>query len=270
MGGLDGDADERPLTRVKIDQPFWTGKIEVTNRQFNRFDPTHDNGYFDQHHKDHNTPGYPAQGPNEPVIRVSWDQAMAFCQWLTAKTGRRFTLPTEAQWEWACRAGTATPFFYGDLDTDFSPFANLADLSIRLLAVAGVNPQPIANPNPYEDFIPKDGRFNDKAMVMTDAGTYQPNPWGLYDMHGNVAEWTISTYRPYPSEGGKRGKGEEGNGTNASSPFPLFPFSPFPEKVVRGASWRDRPYRARSAFRLAYEPWQQIYNVGFRVICPVQ
>ncbi len=254
MGDLKGPSDQLPLTRVKIDRPFWMGTLEVTCRQFACFDPKHDNGFFDQHHKDHTTPGYPAHGPDLPVIRVTWQEAMAFCRWLSAKTEQSFTLPTEAQWEWACRAGTSSTLYYGDLDSDFSRHANLADVSMKLLAVTGVNPHPIPNPNPYQDFLPKDARFNDQAKLMTEVGKYQPNAWGLHDMHGNVAEWTRTTFGPYPYS--------EDDGRND--------LSNLGEKVVRGGSWRDRPKRARSAFRLPYRTYQRVFNVGFRVVSPVR
>ena len=250
MGTLDGTADERPRAVVKVDAPFWMGTLEVTNAQYQQFDPNHDNGFLDQQNKDHTMPGYSIQAPNDPAVRISWNEAGAFCQWLSQRTGTPCTLPTEAQWEWACRAGSDTPFWYGTMDTDFSAKANLADLSIRRLAVAGINPQPIDNPSPYEDFLPKDSRFNDGERIMTEAGKYQPNPWGLFDMHGNVAEWTLSNYRPYPyaAEDGR-------NDVTAQE-----------KKVVRGGSWFDRPKRAQSSFRLGYAPWQPVYNVGFRVI----
>jgi formylglycine-generating enzyme required for sulfatase activity len=253
MGGEEGFADERPRARVTIEKPFWMGVLEVTNRQFARFDPAHENGVLDQHHKDHTTRGYDVSGPDLPVIRVPWEQALAFCDWMGERVGEPVTLPTEAQWEWACRAGADTPFYYGDLNADFSPFANLADLSIKLLAVTGVNPQPIKNPSRYEDFIPKDARFDDHERVMADAGRYQPNAWGLYDVHGNVAEWTRTAFEPYPyREDGRNDLDRVG------------------KKVVRGGSWRDRPQNARASFRLAYRAYQPVYNVGFRVIIPVQ
>ncbi len=253
MGSKDGSADEQPRAHVKIDKPFWMAVTETTNAQYAQFDPKHDSGVIDQHNKDHTTRGYPAQAPKNPVIRITWNEAMAFCQWLAQKTGEPFALPTEAQWEWACRAGTDTPLWYGGLDTDFAPFANLADKSIQRLAVAGINPQPIENPSPFEDFLPKESRFNDGERIVTETGKYQPNPWGLFDMHGNVAEWTLSTFRAYPyvSSDGRDDPATPG------------------KKVVRGGSWFDRPKTARSAYRLAYEPWQPVYNVGFRVICPV-
>ncbi len=254
MGSADGPADEQPPTKVQVGEPFWMGTVEVTNAQYQQFDPKHDSGYIDQANKDHTTPGYSAQAPNNPVIRISWTEAMAFCRWLSEKTGQAVSLPTEAQWEWACRAGSDTPFWYGTVDTDFSKYANLADHSIQLLAVQGVNPQPIANPTPFQDFLPKDDRFNDGAKIVTEVAKYQSNPWGLFDMHGNVDEWTLSSYRPYPYA--------DNDGRNAVDGAE--------KRVVRGGSWFDRPYRATSSYRLAYDPWQTVYNVGFRVVIKAQ
>ena len=121
--------------------------------------------------------------------------------------------------------------------------------AIKRLAVTGINPQPIPNPNPYQDFLPKEARFDDKNRLMCDVGQYQPNRWGLHDMHGNVHEWTLSTYQPYPYRAD--------DGRNDASPTT--------KKVARGGSWRDRPKLARSAYRLAYRTYQRVYNVGFRV-----
>jgi len=105
-------------------------------------------------------------------------------------------------------------------------------------------------------------RFNDKGRVSVDVGAYQPNAWGLHDMHGNVCEWTRTTYRAYPyREDDGRNEQEtrflqENGFLGASS-----------TKVVRGGSWDDRPKDARSGCRLSYLPWQRVYNVGFRVVC---
>jgi formylglycine-generating enzyme required for sulfatase activity len=250
MGSDGGGADEAPRSVVRVEEPFYMGTVEVTCAQYGRFDPDHFNGYHDQRHKDHTRPGYLAHGTHRPVIRISWQEAMAFCDWLAEQTGYRCTLPTEAEWEWACRAGTDTPFFFGDLETDFSPFANLADVSTKRLAVTGIDPRPIPNPNQYQDFLPKDARFDDGARLMCDVGQYEANPWGLYDMHGNVCEWTRSDYRPYPYV--------------VDDPHACPPGSA--KKVVRGGSWRDRPKNARSAWRLGYRPYQRVYNVGFRVV----
>jgi len=250
MGDARGDDDAMPCTRVKIDKPFWVGKCEVTNKQYAAFDASHDSRYIDQQWKDHTTPGYAANEPNQPVIRISCDEAQAFCRWLSKRTGERFHLPTEAQWEFAARAGTATALPTGMLDDDFSKYANLADESISLLAVSGVNPRPRTNAPITMNFTPKDKRFNDGERIVCAVGTYQPNAWGLLDMHGNVAEWTRTAYRPYPYKADGR------DAPDAAG-----------ERVVRGGSWRDRPYRATSAFRLGYPKWQKVFNVGFRVVC---
>ncbi len=105
MGDANGAADERPPCRVRIERPFWIAKNAITNEQFNLFDRAHDSRYLDRKGKDHSNRGTPLNQPGQPVVRVSWDRAMAFCAWLTERSGRRFTLASEAQWEYACRAG---------------------------------------------------------------------------------------------------------------------------------------------------------------------
>ena len=188
--------------------------------------------------------GWPLNAPDQPVVRVSWDQAQAFCRWLSAKTGLSFHLPTESQWEYACRAGTPTPFFFGDLQADFSRWANLADANIRNLAYEAWRPKP-------PDIVPRDERFDDQALVTAEVGSYEPNAWGLRDMHGNAAEWTRTSYRGYPyrDDDGRNDETDRG------------------PKVVRGGSWRDRPKLGRSAQRECFPPYQRVFNVGFRVVC---
>ncbi len=246
MGSADGPADEFPPSVVPIDRPLWMSRYEVTNEQFAQFDPQHESRYehrgswiFSEEYL-----GWPLDRPRQPVVRVSWNEATAFCRWLSAKTGLRFALPTEAQWEYACRAGTATPFSFGTADADFSPFANLADVTIRDLAHKSWGPR-------TPDIVPRDERFDDGMLVSADVGHFKPNVWGLYDMHGNVAEWTRSVFQPHPDRDHDGRKA-----VSADEP-----------RVVRGGSWRDRPARATSSFRLAYPPYHRVFNVGFRVVC---
>lgn len=250
MGAETGSADERDVAPVSIDRPFWMGRLEISNRQYARFDSRHDSRFIDQQWKDHTTPGYPANLPDQPVIRVTWEQARQFCAWLARRTGEVVALPTEAQWEWACRAGSASAFSFGGVDADFSEHANLADRNLKKFAVRGVNPQPMPNPGPLDAFIPRVDAADDGAMIAAPVGRYRANAWGLCDMHGNVAEWTRNTYRPYPY------RADDGREVPATAG----------PKVVRGGSWRDRPERASASFRLAYEPWQPVFNVGFRVV----
>ncbi|HEY3323204.1 MAG TPA: SUMF1/EgtB/PvdO family nonheme iron enzyme [Planctomycetota bacterium] len=254
MGATDGFADEQPAAAVKIASPYWMSTLEISNEQYACFDALHDSkierGDFLQFSEQER--GFPANGPKQPAVRVSWREAMDFCRWISTKTGLKFTLPTEAQWEYACRAGTATPMNYGALDADFSTLANLADVSLRRMPTLGWGLPSGAVP----EWRPAITTVDDKNRVSAPVGTYKPNAWGLSDMHGNVAEWTLSSYRPYPyrDDDGRNDPSEGGAGLRAG-------------RVVRGGSWWDRPYYARSAYRLAYPAWQRVYNVGFRVIC---
>jgi formylglycine-generating enzyme required for sulfatase activity len=254
-----GDPDERnaeyPQSVVRL-RSFWMSQFEVTNEQYALFDPFHDSKVESRHAMQFGVRGFYVNGPRQPVVRVSWHQAMAFCQWLSAKTGCKVTLPTEAQWEYACRAGSQSPFYFGAIDTDFSAYANLADRTLSEFVAHPYKKErdPFPNPGVYDDWIPRDGRFNDGGFVSEDVGRYLPNAWGLYDMHGNVAEWTRSVYRPYPY-------GDDDLRNCVSSQE---------RRVVRGGSWRDRPFRATSTFRLAYRPHQPVFNVGFRIILEEQ
>lgn len=250
MGDGNGYPDEYPVAMVAIRQPFWMATTEISLEQYQQFKAAHRNGYYDMHYKDQVKPGYLMDFPALPAIRVSWNEAMAFCRWLSQRSGQHVTLPTEAQWEWAARAGSDTPLWYGDLNADFSTAANLGDVSLKMLAVSGVDPQPIKNPGKDVDFVPKDERFDDGILHLAPCGHYAANPWGLKDMSGNAAEWTRSTYRPYPYHAAA----EQDDATSAA------------KKTVRGGSWYDRPKHARSGFRQAYPAWQKVYNVGFRVI----
>ena len=254
MGSSRGYADEAPMARAAIAKGFWMGTFEVTNEQFRTFDPKHDSRFEDRHGYQFGIPGYSVNGEKMPAVRLSWTEAMAFCKWLSTKTGKKVALPTEAQWEWACRAGTATPFHYGGLDTDFSTFANMGD---HTLSDFSGNPYQIDhrrgrynNPkNPFDNWIPQDSRFNDGGFVSENVGKYTPNAWGLHDMHGNVAEWTRSLYVAYPYADDKR------NALDARG-----------KRVVRGGSWYDRPKRCTSSYRYGYRSYQKVFNVGFRVI----
>lgn len=240
-----------PKSKVKVGRSFWMGEIEVSNEQFRALFPEHDNRLIGQHWKDHTGPNYLVNEDWRPAIRVSWEQAMEYCRKLSEQTGLKITLPTEAQWEWAARAGAAGDNWWG-ADTDFSPYENLADVQLQKMAVSGVDPQPM-NPNSrvfkYWDFLPKDASVDDGNMLLGKSGSYKPNAWGLYDMQGNVAEWTRSDYRPYPYSAKADGK----NVSNA-------------EKVVRGGSWIDRTKNASLSARRHFLPWQAVRNVGFRVI----
>lgn len=251
MGGES--PDEQPVHTVKIAHGFWMATTEVSNAQYACFDSVHDTGREHLRGYAFGTEGYPLHAPDQPVARVSWHRARAFCAWLAQRTGLRIDLPTEAQWEYACRAGTVTPFSFGAASADFSLFANLADLTTREFAANNylrTAQVPLPNPPPANDYTPKDERYCDGLLVSGPVGRLKPNPWGLYDLHGNVAEWTRSLYQNYPYN--------DADGRNRPDAAG--------RRVVRGGSWRDRPFRAASGFRLAYQPHQRAVDVGFRVI----
>ena len=247
MGSNDETNAEAPAHAAAVEKPFYMGTTEVTMGMMQQFDPTFENGVYDMHYKDQVRRGYFVNDPDFPAIRVSYDQAQAFCDWLSKKTGKKVRLPTETEWEYACRAGTATPMNYGDFNADFSKHANLADVTMKRLAVHGVDPQPIRNPNKWMDYEKKDPRFDDGVLHLAKVGSYLPNAFGLHDMHGNVAEWTSSPFVPY----------QGGPGFEGADPA---------LKVIRGGSWYQRQIRASSANRWGYPAWQHPYNVGFRVV----
>jgi formylglycine-generating enzyme required for sulfatase activity len=228
MGDPEGEPDERPLARVRIERPFWMSRYEITNRQFQQFNPQHDSGLQPVGflHYSLERRGAPMNGPQQPVVHISWQEAIDFCRWLSETTGEQFTLPTEAQWEYACRAGTDGPFAYE-----------------------------LPKPRVY---APDDQHTWAKPPTWTyyshDVGPGPANAWDLHDLHGNVAEWTLSTYQSYPYC--------DDDGRN--------PVAPDGRKVVRGGSFSDRPPRCRSAFRRDYPAWQKAFNVGFRVVAVSQ
>ena len=144
------DWDEAPRREVKVDA-FRMSATEITNVQYEAFDPTHKRG----------EQGF-STGDNEAVIMVSWDDAMAYCRWLFEQTGKHYRLPTEEEWEYACRAGTTTAYNTGDTFPE------------------------------SQWKVQKNTR--DKEHVSLQVAQFEPNAWGLYDMHGNVEEWCDLRY----------------------------------------------------------------------------
>ena len=155
-GGPGADYDETPIHKVVISRPFRMSVTEITNAQYEAFDPSHRALRGKQ--------GF-SSGDNEAVIFVDWHQADAFCRWLSEKEGRTYRLPTEAEWEYACRAGSCMHYSFGD----------------RLPKAA------LKNQEEHHSFIPVDLTVAQSA----------PNAFGLYDMHGNVEEWCYDWYGPY-------------------------------------------------------------------------
>ena len=216
MGSPDGEGlnDERPYHQVTI-APFWMGKFVVTQAQYEAV-----------------IGGNPSRfkGANQPVERFSWNDAVEFCQKLSAKANRQFRLPSEAEREYACRAGTTTPFYFGETIS-----ANQA------------------NYNGASYGAGKKGEYRQKT---TDVGSFSPNAFGLYDMHGNVWEWCLDHWHD----------SYEGAPTDGSAWIDQDP-KDAAKRLVRGGSWDDFPVICRSASRINGIPREAYINIGFRVVC---
>lgn len=220
--------------------PFWIGKTEVTNEQFRRFMPGHDSRDESRHGYQFGRRGYDMNSNRQPAVRVSWNDANAFTQWLGRQHSVKSALPNGIEWEWACRAGTTTAFPFGDAEADYSAHANLGDRRLAEFAACTARDsyhkaEPITNPSRYDDWIPRDNRHDDGGLVTSEVGRYQPNPWGLHDMIGNAWEWTSDA-------------------------------TPDGRRVARGGSWYDRPHRSTVRERVVYQPYQRVFNVGFRIV----
>jgi formylglycine-generating enzyme required for sulfatase activity len=167
------------------------------------------------------------KGNNRPVEKVSWDDAVAFCQKLTQKTGKNYKLPSEAQWEYACRAGTTTPFYFGKT----------------------ITPDLVNYDGNYVYAAAPKGKYRKQT---TDVGTFPPNAFGLYDMHGNVWEWCEDDWQENYIIAPLNGSASISQSTR---------------KVLRGGSWFSVPDGCRSAYRDSVDAGFGFFNNGFRVVC---
>ncbi|NLH15212.1 MAG: SUMF1/EgtB/PvdO family nonheme iron enzyme, partial [Phycisphaerae bacterium] len=204
-----GEFDERPVRQVEVGRYFSISATEVTNSQFEQFDPSH-KSLRGKH-------GF-SKEDNQAVIFVSWQDAVRFCQWLSQKEGKAYRLPTEAEWEYACRAGTTTAYSTGDS-------------------------------------LPKELHKNQKETweprpVSLRVAQGPSNPWGLYDMHGNVEEWCADWYGSYPDRAETDPLGPE------TGSF----------KITRGGSHGTELIYLRSANRSAALPDDRHEMIGFRVV----
>jgi formylglycine-generating enzyme required for sulfatase activity len=233
---VGGYPDETPHA-VQVKKALFMAEKELCNQQYLEFAAGHDSGFVDLLGEDHRSGGIPAGRPDDPVVRVSWNEAVAYCAWLSEKIAKTMRLPTEAEWEWAARAGSATPFYFGAIDTDFSGFADLADKTIEKF-----------NARQAFNYLLRVESVNDRTQVQRAPGWYKPNAFGLYDMIGNVAEWTLTDYRPYPYR-------VDSNESESGVP-----------KTIRGGSWCDLPQWSTASCRVPYEPWQRVHNVGIRLV----
>jgi formylglycine-generating enzyme required for sulfatase activity len=214
MGSAEGEgyADERPRHEVRIARPFGMGRYPVTFEEYDAFAKA----------TKRDLPGDQGWGRGRrPVIIVSWGNAVAYAQWLSEQTGRRYRLPSEAEWEYAARAGSQTRWSFGNEEGELGKYAWYSENS-------GRQTHPV--------------------------GKKEPNPWGLYDVHGNVWEWVQDCW--HESCQGAPNDGNawlEAGGGNCG------------RRVVRGGSWYDDPGTLRSATRTRLETVARISDLGFRL-----
>jgi len=204
---------------------YWLSKYEVTNTQYRMFKPAHDSGNYE---------GNNLNGDTQPAVNVSWNDAVAFTEWLSQKTGKRFKLPTEAEWEYAARAGIQTTRYWGDDDANLCRHANIADRTGKAIASMAS--------------YAYDG-CDDGYKVSAPVGRFAPNSFGLHDMLGNVWEWTASPYDKTYAGGEKRAASLSEGG----------------KRVNRGGSWTNAPSVVRAAYRSFSSPGDGYYLLGLRL-----
>ena len=251
MGDLSGDGFdwEKPVHSVTV-PAFMLGKYEVTVGQFRRFveateyrtdaERNAEEGCFNYTGKKwESTPGISWRNPgysvgdDQPVVCVSWNDVQSFIEWLTAQSGESYRLPSEAEWEYAARAGSATKYHFGNSESQLCRYGNHADSST--------------------DFDWRNESCSDGVGKRTAAvGRYQPNSYGLYDMHGNVWEWVADcwndSYAGAPSDGRAWELGD------------------CSRRVIRGGSWFNLPRSLRSAARNRGPRAFRNYFIGFRLV----
>ena len=250
--------DEGPQRKVTL-SPFWMGKHEITWDVYEVWMFDLDIAYrtqkkveadaseklaeeyqISQPTKPYTDMSFGMGRKNFPAISMTQFAARTFCQWLSRKTGHYYRLPTESEWEYACRAGTTTAYHFGEEIEDLDDYA---------------------------------WHYENSDETYQKVGQKKPNPWGLYDMHGNIAEWVLDQYTPVLYEGFPQDE--------TINPL-LVPVKEYP-RVVRGGSWDDDPEVLRSAARMySSEEWKRqdpqfpksiwyhtdAQHIGFRIVRP--
>jgi formylglycine-generating enzyme required for sulfatase activity len=250
-----GHEDDETEHEVTLSADYYLGVTTVTRGQFGAF--VMDNGYrteaekgdggygWDNDKKDWfmskkyswRNPGF-VQTDEHPVVNVSWNDAVVFCRWLSEKDGREYRLPTEAQWEYACRAGSRTRYSFGNDEEELAKHGNVADAKFRK---ATGQAHGIKNSDGYAFTAP--------------VGQYQKNAYGLLDMHGNVWQWCSDVYGDYP-----QGAVTDPQGSAAKEDC----------RVSRGGSWSGHPEGCRSARRNGYGSSHRADYLGFRLALSVR
>jgi formylglycine-generating enzyme required for sulfatase activity len=220
------DRDGKPQHKVRITKPFYLGVYEVTLAEYEKVMGKNPSGFGEK---------YANRMPGKdmslyPVEAVSWDEAVEFCKKLSAQEGKNYRLPSEAEWEYACRAGTTTKWYCGDNVDELVRFAWYREISV-------LKTHPVGAKEPT-------------AWGSHPVGTREANDWGLFDMHGNVWEWCHDSY------------GHDYYSDEATDPTGLPEGS---DRVYRGSSWVNVATFCRSSLRNWHDPKHRFRNLGFRV-----
>ena len=224
MGSPDGEGDdyERPQHEVTV-QSFLMGRYEVTQVQWKEV------AKMTRIERDLEADPFSFKGDNRPVESVTWDDAVEFCQRLSVHTGREYRLPSEAEWEYACRARTTTPFHFG------------ANITSEVANYRGTSSYGSGHEGEYR-------------KQTTDMGSFPANAFGLHDMHGNVSEWCLDHWHV-------NYKGAPTDGSAWLSPYSTT------WRMLRGGSWSRDPAPCRSASRSWLARDKRLASIGFRVVC---
>jgi hypothetical protein len=250
MGSTNGHRDEQPVSPVRIAKPFWMAKFEVSNAQFRQLRSAHDSKVMDALSYQFGQRPWSLNADAQPVCRVSFQQAMAFCDWLAKRTGRHVTLPTEAQWEWACRAGSADAYSFGGdqrrLRRLRQPGRPLAQPIRPETAHAGYHGMaPLANPTPLDDWIPKDPTRERRAAARLRPGSATAErlrPLRHARQRGRVDALGLSPYpctatrRPAPARSGWCAAAPGTTGPSRPRPATARPTSPTSRSSTSGSA----------------------------------
>jgi sulfatase modifying factor 1 len=259
--------DEGPQHPVTFKRSFAIGKYPVTRAEFTvfvretRYDPKE---CFQPRFNDDaprvvlprglswRNPGFP-QTDRDPVVCVSFDDAKRYARWLSRKTGKSYRLPSEAEWEYAARAGTRTPRYWSGGDSRACRFANVRDAAAAKTFRSGLEKDEQETP-----FF----RCRDGYIYTAPVGSFQPNRFGLYDMLGNAWQWTADCYRTnykdVPADGSPVQDDDQDGGQDHQT-------RGCSTQVLRGGSWANPPGDVRSAYRHGAEPGERTMYSGFRV-----
>lgn len=248
----NGRADEgETLHEVKLTRGFWIGSHEVTQAQW-------------QSIMENNPSISTKAGLDAPVENIDWHEAIEFCHKLTdherflglISEGWEYSLPTHAQWEYACRAGSSTAYSFGPDRAELYLYGNYRDVSFG----ESVGPRPEESKMTKEDWK-TDWEGNDGHVLTAPVGSFRPNPWGLFDMHGNVAEWCLD----HVDMSNRMNLGPEDEGAKREDPF----VGPAPERLDRkfaNGSWNDSRNDNRSAKSGSLRSTTKKWTIGMRVV----